>query len=534
MARGPFSVGIEFPVQLPISAAVKKAIAHLGIDQINYCCVTVPSNAQREDALAINREMLAYAQGAGLDFSLAAQVLDPPDQAVRDAIAADGAGAHFLGMLFDELEHWRLLYPNQAVPLVDNASLKTLDQAYATSVASLQAFRARFESLGVRECVATLIWPDMHLLTARAGFTVCPKICKEQYSTVSLAAGMGAAIQYQRPLWADVDLWYWTSVPGHTPEEVRSNLLLAYWAGVDRVYVEGAGYNLLPAGSAGIPFSLMTQISPERFILSPIGEVLRWFCREYVPAHPRPWTFRALEPTIAIVRFPDSCHGQRYSAISSPNEPWGERLYGSPHLRSTRDTEAWLGLWNLLTHGATGHDGLTHFKASKFCSDPVGFEPQSSYATPEAQCATHSFFTPLNNAVLFDHLAGYEHLKGIPLLFLAGVSVSETTVAALRRCAEEGATVIAWGPLARTSGMMEWTSGTERTAVGSGQIVATDEFCGIAAARFAVRHLGRADEIRYRFRDAQAPTVHEVVLRRMDENRVTVEVGASPCATAGA
>ena len=168
-------------------------------------------------------------------------------------IALDGASARFLGMLFDELEHWRLLYPNQAVPLVDNASLETLDQAYATTVASLEAFRARFESLGVRACVATLIWPDMHLLTARAGFTVCPKICKEQYSTVSLAAGMGAAIQYQRPLWADVDLWYWTSVPGHTPEEVRSNLLLAYSAGVDRVYVEGAGLQPVAGRLGGDP-----------------------------------------------------------------------------------------------------------------------------------------------------------------------------------------------------------------------------------------------------------------------------------------
>jgi hypothetical protein len=509
---------------------VAQGIKHLGIDHINYCCATTPGNAKHEDPLRINREMLDYARSAGLDYSLAAQVLDPPDQAVRDAVAAHDEHARFEGMLFDEVEHWRLMYPNQAVPLVDNASLLTLEQAYDASLGSFNALRARFEALGVRQSVATLFWPDLHHLTARAGFTVCPKICKELYSPVSLAVGMGAALQYGRRLWADVDLWYWTAVPGHPSEEVRSNLLLAYWAGVDRAYLEGAGYNLWPAGAAGIPFSLMSQIKADRFVLTPIGEVVRWFCREYVPAHPRPWTFADLEPTIAIVRFPDSCHGQRFSAISAPGEAWGERLYGSPHLRSTPDTEAWFGLWNLLTHGATGHDGLTHFKSSIACKDPVGFEPQSTYATPEARCDTHTFFTPLNNAVVFDHLVEHERLRDIPLIFLTGVAVSERTVEALRRCADDGATVIAWGPLARRSGLLDWIAGTSRQAQGRGQIVATDEFSSIDAARFAAPHLGRADEIRYRFRDRQASVTHEVVVTRIDENRVSVETTRSPIA----
>lgn len=523
MPRHGFSVGIEFPVQLPVSRAVARGIAHLGIDHINFCCRTFPSNAPREDALAITQAMVAYAREAGLDYAFAAQVVDPPDEAVRAAVAADAPEARFLGMLFDEIEHWRLMYPNQATPLVEHEQLRTLDEAYTAALLGFTRLHDHFASLGVTRSVATLFWPDLHHLTARAGFDVCPKICKELYSPVSLAVGMGAALQYQRRLWVDVDLWYWTAVPGHPPEEVRSNLLLAYWAGADRVYLEGAGYNLAPAGAAGIPFSLMSQIVPERFVLTPIGEVLRWFCTEYVPSHPRPWDFADLQPDIAIVRFPDSCHGQRFSAISATGQPWGERLYGSPHLRSTADTEAWLGLWNLLTFGGTGHDGLTAFKSSVATSDPISFEPQGTYATPAARCEEHTFFTPVNNTVVFDHLVGYERLCGIPLLFLTGVAASPETVAAVRRCAEEGATVVAWGPLAQRCGLLPWVTGTTSQACGKGLLMATDAFASIEVARAVARHRGRSDEIRYRFRARKGGT-HEVVLHREDANRVSVEV----------
>ena len=44
---------------------------------------------------------------------------------------------------------------------------------------------------------------------------------------------------------------------------MKSNLLLAYWLGADTVYIEGAGFNLQPAGKQGIPFSLMTQMDAD-------------------------------------------------------------------------------------------------------------------------------------------------------------------------------------------------------------------------------------------------------------------------------
>ena len=81
-------------------------------------------------------------------------------------------------------------------------------------------------------------------------------------------------------------MWYFQLVPGHPPAEVESNLLLAYWMGADLVYLEGSGYNLLPAGRQGTPFSLVNVISNDRYQLTPHGEMLRRFCREYLPATP--------------------------------------------------------------------------------------------------------------------------------------------------------------------------------------------------------------------------------------------------------
>jgi hypothetical protein len=130
--------------------------------------------------------------------------------------------------------------------------------------------------------------------------------------------------------------------------------------------------------------------------------VLRWFTRDYLPKHPRPWTFRDIRPEVAIVRFDDTCHGQRYTA-------WPDKLFGSSHLRSDADTEAWLPLWNLLTSGHTGRDGLTYFRV---WNAPYGYERPvengltPSYATRPVQAGHHRFFSPLNGVVVYDHRVG--------------------------------------------------------------------------------------------------------------------------------
>ena len=515
-----FRVGIEVSTQLPVSHAAEAALRDIGIDYVNYYVVAVPGADLPQKQ--INDAMMALCDSLGLDFSISCHHIDPNPDIVRDAVQhakASNGKTQFLGVVFDELEHCRLLNNYSPTPVADSAKFEDLAHSQEATLAGYKKLRARFADLG-SPVAATHFWPVLNHTAASAGFTVCPKICKETYSTVSLAIGIGAAKQYGTDLWADCDLWFWDLVPGHSPEEFKSNLLLAYWLGVDLVYVEGAGYNLKPAGKQGIPFSLMNQVMPDTFQLTPHGEVLRWFCRKYLPAHPRQWTFRDVKPSIAIIRFEDTCHGQRYT------EHWKDHLYGSEKLHSDRDTEAWLGLWNLLTFGKTGRDGLSFFKV---WVGPSGYERAvqtglvPTYLTRPVQAAAHPFFVPLNGVVVYDHLVGYDLLRDVPLLFLTGKHVSDETMSAIRKCVDEGAVCVAWGPLAAKHGFTDWKSGVTVIQQGKGRFVLTDDF-GFREVYPQVNTLiGRPDEIRYRFGSQQ------VVLRRVTDNKVSVEI--SPAAT---
>ncbi len=505
-----FRVGIEMPNQTPVSPAVQAALREMGIGYLNYYVNTAPDAGDLPPE-QVSDALLGLCDDLGLDLSIACHMHEPPEAQVR---AAAERGARFRGVVFDEIEHVGVLHHWGLPGLVDTSQAASLPEAYEQVVAAYRGVAERYAALGC-PVTATHVFPVLLHAAAEAGWTPCPKIAKESYSPVSLAIGMGAALEYDRPLWADCDLWFWDLVPGHDPEEFRGNLLLAYWLGVDLVYVEGAGYNLRPAGRAGIPFSLMSQTSESTFQLTPHGEVLRWFCREYVPSHPRPWSFRDVQPEMAIVRFDDGCYGQRYSS------GWPDHLLGSTRCHSSRDTEAWLGLWNVLTGGKTGRDGITYMKtwvAPTGYQRPVADAVTQSYLTRPFQAESHPFFAPLRGAVVFDHKVGYERLRGIPLLFVTGTELSETTWEAVRRRVDEGALCIAWGPLLRARGFEDWTEGVKSCPRGQGRFVLTDDFGYFDVYKEFVGGLVPSDEIRYRFGE------RTVTLRRVSDNRVTVLV----------
>jgi hypothetical protein len=507
-ATPEFRVGIELSSQTPVSRAVEASLRDMGISYINYYVNTHP-NAGDLPAQEVNRAMMDLCASLNADFSISCHMIDPPDECVR--AAKESGKSRFRGIVFDELEHCRLLNNYSPTPIADSSRFDSLTQAHDETLAGYRKLRSKFADSPV---TATHMWPLLDHTAAQAGYIVCPKICKELYSPVSLAIGMGAAKQYGTELWADCDLWFWDLIPGHPPEEMKSNLLLAYWLGADLIYVEGAGYNLRPAGKQGTPFSLMNRIDADAYQLTPHGETLKWFCREYVPSHPRKWTFRDVKPSIVIIRYEDTCHGQRYTG------DWKDNLYGSEKLHSTPDTEAWLGLWNLLTFGKTGRDGLSLFKA---WVGPSGYQraPEkdlaASYLTRPVQADMHRFFVPLNGVVVYDHTAGFDLLRNVPLIFVTGTQVSDETMAAVTRRVQEGATCVAWGPLAEKHGFT-WESGVSVTQEGKGKLVLTDDF-GVTGVYQEVKTLiGRPDEIRYRFGDS------EVVLRRVTDNEVAVEL----------
>lgn len=514
VTRPQFRVGIELPTQVPVSPAIENALRGMGIGYINYYVKNCAEpNASELPAADVNKAMLALADKLGLDYSIACHHMDPPDDCVQEAVAHAKGSTRYRGVVFDELEHVRQLWPYSPIPLTKPDEFKTFRQAYEGTLDGYTRLGDKFEKLG-SPVTATHVWPVMHHIAARAGFSVCPKICKEFFSPVSLAIGMGAARQYGRELWADCDLWFYDMIPGHNPEEFKSNLLLAYWLGVDLVYVEGAGYNLYPAGNQGMPFSLANKINDDTHQLTPHGEVLRWFCREYVPSHPRDYSFRDVKPNIAIVRFEDTCHGQRYTDFP-------DNLYGSPNLHSDSDTEAWLQIWNVLTSGKTGRDGLSLFKT---WVAPSGYQrgvekgAAASYASRPASADMHRFFIPMNGVVVYDETVGYDLLRDVPLIYLTGKEVSEATMAAVRKCVGEGSVCVAWGPLAARHGYPDWKEGVKVVSEGKGKMILTDDF-GLGAVVREVNHLiGHPDKISYRFGD------HQVALKRATDNEITVTI----------
>lgn len=511
----PFRVGMELPSEVPVPKAVENALKDMGIGFVNFYVSNTPEHDLPEGETAA--AMIALCERLNLDFALACHHRDPTEASVG---AASASAARFEGVVFDELAHIRLLHPEFAPAhgeglFADPAGFHSLQDAWQAAFDGFARLETKMRGYGSPRVVATHVWPNLLHTAARAGFTPCPKICKEFYSPVSLAIGLGAALQYGRDLWVDCDMWYFQLVPGHPPQEVESHLLLAYWLGADLVYLEGAGYNLYPAGHQGTPFSLVNAHRDGVYQLTPHGEMLKRFCREYLPRHPRPYTFRDIRPEAAIIRFEDGDFGQR---------SWGvPGLYGSKTLAGDADTRAWLGLWNVLTRGRTGSDGLAYFKiGAKGPKHDVRHhvEVTPSYATDPEAAALHSFFVPMNGVVVFDDCVGYDRLRGIPLLFLTGKQLSPETIEAARRCVDEGAVCVVWGPLAARCGLAEnWTGGVAVMPAGKGSYVFTDDFAASEAVAEYEDWIAKEDEICYRFGR------HTVILRRAaSDNEVTVEV----------
>ncbi|MHB1462538.1 MAG: hypothetical protein ACYC1M_14720 [Armatimonadota bacterium] len=512
----PFRVGIELPTMLPVDPAVELMLKDVGVNYLSFY-VYNNSGPTEQDAMAVYDAQAALAKRLGAEYQLECHHVDIPEAVVRKAALDPLCN----GVLIDELEHIRLLWrlnPAPAKFLADVNSFTDLYDAHDKAVAGWKELGDKYRSWGIKNLNSTHVWPVLLSVAAEGGWNPTPKICKEFFSPVSLAVGMGAALQYDKPLMVDCDLWFWDMVPGHSAEEYRSNLLLAYWSGADGVYTEGAGADTLyPAGRQGLPHSLMAKISDTEYALSPHGEVLRWFIKDYIPAHPRPWSFRDIKPDIAIIRFDDSCFGQRYTWLP-------DTLYGSPKLHSDADTEAIFQVWNVLTGGHTGRDGISYFRTTQ---NMYGYEytpmntRRDSYLTRPMMSGSHNFWTPLNNVVVFDDTVTAERLGQIPCLFVTGKRISAGTWQAIQDRVKQGATCVIWAPLAVKLGLEPKGDITE-LPMGKGKMIIATDF-GLTPVTTAVwSYIGRADQIRYRFKQG------EVVFKKVDENRVDVQTTVYP------
>lgn len=518
-------VGLELPSEVPMPASVVKGLRDIGVNYVNFYTASSIGNYYTVENISDSRQqviaeaMVKVCEGAGFAFSPAVHWKDIPDQ----TLAFYGRSRLCQGVVMDEGEHvrqlnWHMYGKKFGIApwaKVDGLSLK---EAYARTLEGLGKTREVYKSFGL-DTLVTCVWPVMLHTIARAQIGVACKVMGLSYAPVSAAIALGAAHQYNTRFWICLEMWSQCSgnaLPGHSPEEFRSNLLFAYWMGVDHIYVEGAGWNSLPAGTQGVPWNLVGYQAEQRYRLTEYGRILRWFCREYIPNHPRDYTFRDVVPEIVIVRFPDTCWGQRYSA-------WPDNLYGATNLHSDSATEAWFNIWNLLTYGATGDDGIT------YCKYRIGKQllPRNPDSSPVAgNIKIHSFFSPLNNVVVYDHLVGEALLEPAKLIFLTGIEISPNTLKAVANRVRAGATCVALPHLVQPLSFHERRSPTAIVPSGKGKWVITEDFDGPEVLTQIKPFLGDSREIRYRFGR------HEVRFRRAtdDFNKIEVEASLKPAA----
>src|SRR5205823_1845754 len=123
-------------------------------------------------------------------------------------------------------------------PCLANTNGMSMEQAYDALVASCR--RIHDEHYQGKLITATeQVWPDMFHIFANAGWTITPKLLKENLSSVVMAISLGAALEYKdhgANLWVSPDLWGYGHFPGHSPAALRSALLMGYWLGTDSIY----------------------------------------------------------------------------------------------------------------------------------------------------------------------------------------------------------------------------------------------------------------------------------------------------------
>ncbi len=323
-----------------------------------------------------------------------------------------------VAITYDECEHMLLSnnkYANNPSntfdrPFLVNTHGLPLTTAYDRLVAEAKRVREGHYRNRVR-LQTEQVWPDLFHIFARAGWTITPKLLKENLSSVVMAIALGAAIQYEdadTALWASPDLWNGGSYPGHSPEALRSALLMAYWLGAEAIYVENLDFHKwTPRHPLAAPTgSLLAWIDPEHYEVTPHGRVVREVYRDYVPRHPRMIRWQDYDPRVAIIRLPDGGWGQPDDKVASRN-----RLLGNRDMPLDVAASEWLYVWPILTHGAARPGAISSANPAVY---PKGIE---------------EFFVPIDSVAVFDHYvtAPSARERGLPhrlwpCPFRAGVS----------------------------------------------------------------------------------------------------------------
>lgn len=397
------------------------------------------------------------------------------------------------GIQYDELEHSQitrnltLTLRHPGVELVSLAEptgmdFKSADQAVYEGAKSLVD---ECKMYGTPQVLTEHVWPVLFHNFARAGIPPAYKQMKENWSNVMAACAMGASMQYNQELWACIDFWNHNTFPGHSAEELWGNFLFAYWAGIDKAYVESIGNHTYEV------------TENDEIKLLERGEALSRFAKEYVPANPRPYTFRDFEPEIAIIRFDDTEWGQGEGVFCTVGEGdrtrdlyWKDWLFGAYDLNTSPESEEWIKAWHTITHGLVKKESLSWNAGNYYKGMP------------------HRSFAPVNSPVVFDDIVTKEYLETVKLAFLCGLFISENTLADVSSLVEkDGLVAVTSQRFAPEKFAAEYTSGTKEFEDGKGKWIITDDMAGDELKKLVKPFIGKYDEIVYKFKGNRKVTM---------------------------
>ncbi|HUW62587.1 MAG TPA: Amuc_1099 family pilus-like system protein [Candidatus Bathyarchaeia archaeon] len=409
-------------------------------------------------------------------------------------LTALGNCEHALGATFAESGHMQNCNNDPAgidKPFIYDSTGDTIEEAagkFTEAAAEIAQHHAQF---GVPMYDAAHVFPILLHSFAKAGYTPGVMILQYNWCVPYIACAIGASTQYDKELWVIPNLWNKDAeYPGHSVDEYRSSLFLAYHMGADYIVTHNLAFDQNGAGVGSL-----ILVSGSTYSVTAYGEVARWFGTTYVPSTPRRYSFREVKPRVVIIKQDDAFWGQ------IPYPPMGDRLFGHEGWLPTPPMFGWLQIWELLTRGVVSHDGLSWLAAESYVDRP------------------YQVFCPVDGVVVFDETVGAEHLRGVEVVFLTGLGISAGTLEAVQNLVQDGATCVGLPHL--LPGYVTAVTGNNGTMTeGAGKWVATESFLATHVSE-AVQHvLPDPDTIRYQFGN-DTVTFHTI---DGDPNRLSVTV----------
>ncbi|MBR3954617.1 MAG: hypothetical protein IKJ63_03985 [Clostridia bacterium] len=397
--------------------------------------------------------------------------LNLPEEYVH-AFAKHG---NFIGIMHDEMEHViinrnlsialnnkkKRIYP--MFPLYNGKDVIAQGELCSSQV---KEFADSIKAMGAPVFAGEHVFPVLFHTFARNGIIPNFKSQKENFSNLMFAVAAGAALQYKTPLWNCVDLWHILTYPGHSADEMYHNLRFAYYAGVNRVYVEASNqfYKTHKDGS---------------YELTEYGKQFNRFANEY-KGKDRGYDIQDYRPEIGIVRYDDTFWGQ--------NDPfmWAPILFGNKNIKPDKKAKEWLRVLHVVSHKSTSKHGFGWNKISPW------------------SLRKHRSFAPMNALAVFDDRVEKEVLESLSLCFLCGYKIETSTLTAVEELVKEnGLTVVTPTRFAPDFVKKQVKFGFADIKDGKGRWIVARKADDLRVTR-RIRHLlGNKDEIRLRFSEEE-------------------------------